>query len=108
MTPRGLEPRIAQCDPGASDHLGGAAMIHISDEQVREIADYLTGTCNSIDQALDRLDLEFPVEDVEERLLDVNLERCPICDWWMDSAELVNEAGDVVGCDTCREYQEEN
>jgi len=78
-------------------------------EQVRSISDLLNGTCDTIESALERVGLEdTPVEEVEDRLLDVNIERCPICDWWVESGEIVNDDGDVVGCESCREPEKED
>jgi hypothetical protein len=83
-------------------------MARLTSEQVREIASLLEGTCNSVESALERLDLEdVPVEEVEDRLLDVNLERCPICDWWVESSEIVNDNCEIVGCESCREPEKE-
>ena len=80
----------------------------ITDEQIHEIADTLNGTCNSIESVLERLALELDVSDVEDRLLDVNLERCPDCEWWCESWELVDDEGHVVGCDSCRPREEDD
>lgn len=68
-------------------------MAKITDKQINAIAEYLDGTCNSIEQAMDRFDFDFPVEDVEDRLLDVNLERCPMCDWWVVAVNLLTKKG---------------
>lgn len=73
-----------------------------------EVADYLEGTCNSAHAAIARFDLECEVEEVEEAMLDQNLEICPFCHWWMECHELVNDEGDVVGCQQCREKEEED
>jgi hypothetical protein len=73
-----------------------------------ELSGLLEGTCNTVESGLERIGM--PDEDateVEDQLLDVNMERCQICDWWMESAELVNADGDVVGCDQCREPEKE-
>jgi len=82
-------------------------MTKISDKQIHEITSFLEGTCNSIEQAMDRFDIDFPVEEVEDRLLDVNLERCPGCDWWVESSELVDSKGDIVVCENCRAYDKD-
>jgi len=31
-----------------------------------------------------------------------NLGRCPGCGWWFEVGELVDDAGDLVGCQDCR------
>lgn len=43
-----------------------------------------------------------PIEDIEDFLLEYNIERCPYCDWWFDSMELLNEDDEIVGCEHCR------
>lgn len=63
---------------------------------------YLEGTCNSAHMAIEYFDLDCTIEDVEEAMLDMNLEQCPMCGWWTESCELVDDEGDVVGCDQCR------
>jgi hypothetical protein len=35
------------------------------------------------------------------------VERCQGCDWWMHPGELVDEEGEVVGCDQCRPKHED-
>ncbi len=78
-------------------------------EVLQKIRDALEGTPASIESVLDKLELldVVSIEEVEEGLLDLNLERCKGCDWWFESGELVNGAGDVVGCGDCRGKDEE-
>ena len=75
---------------------------------IQELAEYLTGTCNSLAAALDRFDSDMEIDEAEDALLDVSTERCPGCDWWMSSSELVDCNGDVVGCDQCRDGPDDN
>lgn len=42
------------------------------------------------------------LEEVEEALLDCNIERCPQCDYWCLSGELLDIEDNVVGCSSCR------
>lgn len=70
---------------------------------LRKIAGDLEGTCQSLTAVLERYEFEADEGEVEDQLLSLGLERCPHCEWWMESCELINDAGDVVGCDQCRE-----
>lgn len=79
-----------------------------TDEQLRKIAEHLEGTCSLISSVLDKLELDFDPSDVEDRLLSLNVERCSGCDWWMESSDLVDADGEVVGCDQCRKKSEED
>jgi hypothetical protein len=70
----------------------------ITDDQLREIAEYLVGTCESIDTGLEMVYLnpdDFDVTDVEDAILDYNVEMCPGCGWWFEGGEL----NDGEGCD---------
>ncbi|MCX6055169.1 MAG: hypothetical protein NTZ74_09700 [Chloroflexi bacterium] len=40
---------------------------------------------------------------VESYLADCNLERGPGCEWWFEAGELVDDEGELVGCQDCRE-----
>lgn len=72
-------------------------------ENLEKIAERLEGTADSIESACECLDIEWE-EDMEDKLLDCNLERCMGCGWWMECCELVDEDNDDVGyCDQCRE-----
>jgi len=84
-------------------------MSKIKNEKIdwEKVADYLEGTCKPIESAIDKFNLNCEPDDVEEAMLDENLERCHYCDWWMESSELVDESGEVVGCDQCRSKYEE-
>lgn len=67
------------------------------------IADYVVGTCMSVAEISSKFDLSpEDEEDLESTLEDMNVERCPFCEWWCESWELVDEDGEVVGCDDCR------
>lgn len=78
-------------------------MSTISDELLSEIKHDLVGTMTSIFEILERYDLEdiISFDDLEDRLLDVNVEECQECEWWCDSCDLTeNEYGKFV-CDAC-------
>lgn len=79
-------------------------------EQARELAGSLQGTCDSIQIAIERMNLDpddFEVDEVEAQVCEHGVERCEGCGWWHESGELVNEAGDVVGCDQCRPAEDD-
>src|SRR5438445_262726 len=67
----------------------------------QDVADYALVTCNSEAAIAEHFDIDE--EDVAELLLDATVERCPGCDWWHEAGELVDDNGDLVGCDQCRE-----
>ena len=66
------------------------------------IAEHLLGTCKLADDAIDRFDLLIEAGELEDALVGISVEICPHCGWWMESSALVDESGDVVGCDQCR------
>jgi len=74
----------------------------MTDKLNENVLSYLEGTCNSIEAAIERFDLDASVEEIESYTLDNNLECCPGCGWWMESHELIDEDDNVVGCDQCR------
>ena len=63
---------------------------------------YLEGSCKMPHEAIEYFDLDCTTEDVEEAMLDLNLEQCPSCDYWVESSELVDDDGNVVPCEQCR------
>lgn len=58
--------------------------------QITYLADNLRGTCNSLDEMLERLfDVEFhELTNVEFDELDDLIFECHECGWWCDSGEL--------------------
>lgn len=70
-------------------------------ELTDEIKQYFIGSSNSTYSAIERFDLDTDDNNLEDALISANIERCPGCDWWYESHELVNAAGDVVGCSDC-------
>ena len=82
----------------------------ISGAMLAKIMGYLEGTCMPVESALEHFDLppdEETVEEVDEQLLAMSLEKCPFCGWWCESSELVDEDDEVVGCGQCREVIED-
>lgn len=61
------------------------------------------GTCWSEAEIADRFDID--IDDVTEKLLDENIELCPMCGWWHESGELtdVDDPDDeTIACPDCR------
>lgn len=78
-------------------------MIQLSTEQIYRLADYLMGTCNSLDGALDALfgidsAMELHAESLE--LLENEVFLCSECGWWAETSETEDRDGDVV-CQDC-------
>lgn len=47
---------------------------------------------------------EWDESDLESWLLDVNVERCPECEWWTSSENIImDEDGEILGCYDCTE-----
>lgn len=77
----------------------------LTDEQLRKLADRLEGTPDSIETGIEAIGLDSDAIDIciiEEKIGDLNLERCCDCDWWCEAGELVDEDGEVVPCESCR------
>jgi len=76
----------------------------LTDVQREELAAEAQGTLLSEAQLLERSGLvDIITEDeVLEILLDEGVERCPECDWWVYSWELVDEDGNETACENCR------
>ena len=76
----------------------------ISDELLREVGEYLRGSCKSTSDAIEHFELDIEEGILENRLLDVDIEICVNCDWWHEVYELeyVEEEGGGV-CEDCRE-----
>ena len=80
----------------------------LSDEQLRKLGDMLLGTCAYAEAVVDFHEMpNCGEEDLTIQLESINIERCPYCDWWFESGELINDDSDVVGCADCRNVEEE-
>lgn len=69
------------------------------------VADYLQGTCKTVGEAIDALELgdEVDESELEAALVEVETERCGQCDWWHESFELEHyEEKGASFCDDCR------
>lgn len=60
----------------------------MTDEQKHAVRAWLEGTCLGEDAAIERFDLDCDTDEVTDAMLDVNLERCKGCDWWMECCML--------------------
>ncbi len=68
---------------------------------VQRVIQYLTGTCKSLDEALQEL---YGVDDevlteADHEEIDGEIFRCSTCDWWF----AVEEMADEGECEDCRE-----
>lgn len=72
------------------------------DEILQDIADDLLGTCKSVEQALEQHELDWNPEETALELLSLNVEQCPVCGWWVESWELVDDNGNLMACESCR------
>ena len=73
----------------------------MSDIDIDQIKHALLGTSDGMHNIIERFNLVVTEDELEDLVADTNIERCPECDWWYESFELVNAAGDVVGCADC-------
>lgn len=65
------------------------------------LADYLEGTCMSLETAVEYLEFD-PNIDWEDEMLTANMETCLGCGWWMESSELIHEDNENTGyCEDC-------
>lgn len=76
----------------------------LSDEQKDRIADLASGFALGFEQA--QREFELTDEELRELLLDMNIEQCPDCRWWVESHELIAPDADGVTpdghCNNCR------
>ncbi|MBS3648791.1 hypothetical protein KEU06_09255 [Pseudaminobacter sp. 19-2017] len=62
---------------------------------------HIQGTCLSIEQAVESLELD-PSIDWKDKLLDRNIELCGVCNWWHESGELeFDEQRNFGVCEQC-------
>ncbi|MBA1280596.1 MULTISPECIES: hypothetical protein [Pseudomonadaceae] len=64
--------------------------MRIEGEQLAEVAEYLRGTCNSVDDAIAALGLSEDIDtnQLEADLLEEEVEICVSCNWWHEVCEL--------------------
>lgn len=78
----------------------------IDHEKLVELGEYLKGSCKSIGDGIEALELGDDIDEsqLEADLLDVEVELCVACHWWHEVCDLEfveNENGGM--CDQCRE-----
>lgn len=72
------------------------------EEALVKLGKELEGTPGTVSSACEKLGIEdFDFDEGD--LLDLNLEPCEHCGWWMESCLLVDDNSKVVGCDQCRD-----
>lgn len=77
----------------------------LSPEQKAKLADTLTGTAMTMDQALQMLGMEgVDAMEAEEAVADLVF-CCSTCGWWCDVEE-ENESSDGAVCNDCKESDE--
>lgn len=70
-------------------------------ETREELADYLIGTCHTLDSAIEFLELDQEI-DWDDEMLSANIELCLGCGWWHESGDLVHEdEADTGYCEDC-------
>lgn len=75
--------------------------------QLQALAEHLSGTALDLDEACETLG--FPLQDVndlEDKLLDYEVERCAGCGWWCTTSALAPAADTDDGeglCDDCKD-----
>lgn len=66
----------------------------------------LEGTCKSLEEIIESLELDIDEDELEDELLNQPrpVERCKKCEWWLDVAalEIDEDLGGAV-CDQCDE-----
>lgn len=75
-------------------------MAKVTQQQVNDVVEYLQGSCNSIDQALEAHGIaEQNGDELIEGIVN-HIERCERCDWWHEISE-IHDMGDELVCDDC-------
>lgn len=59
-----------------------------------EVEALLAGTCNDEVEGMD-------TEDAINIMVDLGYEKCPECEWWVESCDLYNEDDEPCSCDSC-------
>ena len=75
-------------------------------EKLEEIGEYLRGTCKSVGDAVQALDLDEGLDETQLQvdLLEVDTEICVQCDWWHEPSALqYNEIHGGGLCEQCCE-----
>ena len=70
------------------------APVPVTDEQIRRLAEYLEGTCQSIDSAMDACGIK-PDGDKDQYDIAIRVEQlgeiflCDCCGWYCENSEMV-------------------
>lgn len=77
---------------------------NLTSDQIEDIVDRVTGYVNGYDRVLQDEALDLDAGELDELLLDNNVEKCPQCEFYVDSHELLDSDGEIDGhCDNCRQ-----
>lgn len=77
----------------------------LNSNQIENIIDRVTGYIDGFDRVLRDETLDLDAGELDELLLDNNVEKCPECELYVDSHELLDENGEIDGhCDNCRSF----
>ena len=78
------------------------SFLTLTNEIIQTIAGEVQGTCDSLILKIEKYELGIGADELESLILDWEIERCPHCGWWMECHELVDDDGELVGCEQCR------
>lgn len=73
----------------------------LKENEIIKVIEKLEGTCKSLDYIIEYFDLEISIDDLENQLLDYNVERCEICDYWITDLGELDEDTNKVMCWSC-------
>lgn len=72
----------------------------ISDENRGRIVSMLQGQNYTETEVCEAIGIEL--EDVEDIMLDEGFDRCPVCDYWFEAGEFIEQdGGGVYYCPSC-------
>lgn len=77
-------------------------MLELTPAEIEDICDTVLGYVDGELKIRQKYD-QIEYIDLEEFLLDHNIERCPECNSFVESAELIDADGEPLGqCENCR------
>lgn len=86
--------------------------IKLTEEQIRDVTDGLSGTCNDLDTIIASVtgeDIQCADDDVDDaslREIHAEIFQCEQCGWWHDMGDQAAEA-DTMMCSDCAEEDDE-